>query len=750
MRSLLRRVGVAACERPERVLAAFLTLAVGVLVYELAIDLFAYHSVNDDEGVYLYQAAMLLEGKLFLRPGAIPWDAVRPWFFVVDEVGGDVRMYGKYSPVAPAVFAVGRLLGDWNIALGLVAAGTAAGVYLLGSAAFDRRVGLLSIPLLAGSPLFLLTSSTFLSYAPTTALNVAFAVAYVRAARTGSRRWGAGAGVAIGIAFFARPYTAVLFALPFIAHTLVSLGVSWRRSGWSPRLGDWQVRDRTVFARSLAIAIPGAAFVGLTLAYNAVVTGDVLTFPYAAFAPNDGIGFGTREILNYEREYTPELAADVTARVTEDFFTEWVAAGTIGTALAAVGVLAAVWRERDRFLPAGLLDDDAESRPRFDPASGMSESEVAVVLFAVLPAVFLGEAYFWGTHNGLRNGLIDLLGPFYHFDALVPVAVFGAAGVAFVCRGAVSLLSERGRKLGVGLSRRRARLLVLVGLIVTAPVVASAERAVLDDPFAANERRTESLEATYEPFEGRDFDDALVFTPDPYGDWQAHPFQYLRYGSGYDGDVVYATDGSPERDLDVLAAMNRTPYRFTYRGDWTGAYNPVNPEIQRLRVFDEPVSATTAVGVPASAESVSVRVETPEGYARYSVPDAARSNETARSSGTDRSNETVTVEWTIGPDAARVENLRYEGGSRWRSVPLADDGAEVDLVVTFVGVGGSSVTYRQEVTVDNGEEGVRVVWPPETRVCRLTTECGYEGTWVGPDGDYVDGVSVEMDARAAS
>nr|WP_305882839.1 glycosyltransferase family 39 protein [Halobellus rarus] len=713
-----RSVVAAGRERPERVLAAALTLAVGGLVYFLAVDLFPYHSVNDDEGVYLYQAAMLLEGKLFLRPGDIPWDAVRPWFFVVDDVGGEIRMYAKYSPVAPAVFAIGRLLGDWNLALGLVAAGTAGGVYLLGSAAFDRRVGLLAVPILAGSPLFLLTSSTFLSYAPATMLNVAFAVAYVRAARTGSRRWGAAAGTAVGLAFFARPFTAVLFALPFIGHTLVSLGVAWRRSGWTPGFRD-------VLGRSLAVAVPGAAFVGVTLAYNAVVTGDPLTFPYAAFAPNDGIGFGTREILNYERAYTPELAAEVTATITEFFFTEWVAAGPTGTALAAVGALAAVWRERGRLRTAVS---------RFDPAAGMGDSEVAAVLFAVLPSVFLGEAYFWGTHNGLRNGLIDLLGPFYHFDALVPVAVFGAAGVAFLVRGAASGLRSV-------TTRRRARIALLVGLVASAPVVASAEAAVLDDPFAANERRTDSLEATYEPFEDQEFDDAVVFTPDPYGDWQAHPFQYLRSGGGYDGDVVYATDGGPERDLAVLAATNRTPYRFTYRGEWTGAYFPVNPELQRLRVLDgASVRAVTTVGVPAEAASASVRVETPEGYARYSVPDAARTN------------DTVTVEWTIGPEAARAENLEYEGGSRFSDVPLADEGAEVDLVVTFVGVGGSSVTYRQEVTVDGDTagEGVRVVWPPETRVCRLTTECEYEGTWVGPDGDYVDGVSVEMDARVAS
>jgi len=707
------RLGVR--DHPERLLAAVLVVAVGGLVYALAIDLFHYHSVNDDEGVYLYQAAMLLEGRLFLRPEPVPWEAVRPWFFVVDETDAGVRLYGKYSPVAPAIFAVGRLLGDWNLALGGVAAGTAAGVYALGSTAFDRRVGVVAIPALAGAPLFLFTSATFLSYAPATMLNVAFAVAYVRAARTGSTRWGAAAGVAIGLAFFCRSYTAVLFATPFVAHTLLSLSVAWRRHARGSAF-------RSVLRRSVAIAVPGAAFVGLTLGYNAVVTGDVLTFPYAAFAPNDGIGFGTREILGYERDYTPALAAETAATAADYVFTDWVAAGPIGTVLAAVGVAAA---GRRTWIRGGLRD-------RFAPADGMADDEVAALLVAVVPAVFVGEAYFWGTHNGLRNGLIDLLGPFYHFDVLVPVAVFSAAGAVGLLRGLAGGLRRR-------TTRRRARLAVLVALVVAAPVVAAAERGAVEGPLAANERRTDSLEATYEPFESRSVDDAVVFTPDTYGDWQAHPFQYLRSDPGFDGDVIYATDGGPERDLAVLAATNRTPYRFTYRGVWTGAAAPVTPELRRLRQLDgRAVRARTTVGVPQSAASVAVRLETPEGFARYTVPAAAREN------------GTVTVRWRIGPDVARADNLRFEAGSDGPAVPLAAGGAETDLVVTFVGAGGASLTYRQEATVDNRDAGVSVVWPPETRVCRLTAECGYEGTWVGADGDYVGGVSVETAARAAS
>jgi hypothetical protein len=718
--SLSDRLPDALKDHPERGVAALLAAGVGALVFVLAVDLFPYHSVNDDEGVYLYQAAMLLEGDLFLRPRGFPVDAVRPWFFVVDETPSGVRMYSKYSPVAPAMFAVGRLLGDWNVALGLVAAGSAALVYVLGSAAFDRRVGLVAVVALAASPLFLLTSSVFLAYAPTTFLNLCFAAAYVRAARTGSRRWAAAAGTAIGLAFFARPYTAVLFAVPFMTHGLFVLVSAWRDDGGLGSGGTLVGPAlRRAVGRYAAVSAPGLAFVGVALGYNALVTGDPLVFPYAAFAPADGLGFGHHELLGYEETYTPALAAETTVTVARYFFTSWTPAGAVGSALAAVGLGAAAWRRRERL---------GRARASVD---GMRDGEVAAVLAGIAPAVFLGEAYFWGTLNGLRNGLIDLLGPYYHLDALVPVAVFAAAGAVTLVRRAYAALDAR-------TTRRRARVAVLALLALSAPVVGAAEAAVLTDPLSENRQRTASLDATYEPIEEHDFENAVVFTPDPYGDWQAHPFQYLRSDPGFDGEVVYVTEGSPEQTLAVLGATDRTPYRFTYRGEWTGATRPVTPALQRLDVLaGERVRATSTFGVPTGSQSASVRVETASGYAQYAVPPDALTE------------GNVTVEWAVGPEGVRATNLRYLAGSaESRSVPLPDDETTVDLSATFVGRGGASVTYSQTATVGADESTVRVVWPPETRVCLLTTDCGREGTWVGPDGDYVGGVSVATDATA--
>ncbi|WP_416839885.1 ArnT family glycosyltransferase [Haloferax sp. DFSO52] len=720
----------------RRAVALVVSLLVGLVVTWVAVDLFPYHSVNDDEGVYLTQAAMLLEGKLFLYPGALS-EAVRPWFFVVEETAsapGDVQMYSKYAPVVPALFALGLAVGLPNLVLGAVAAANAGLVYTLTADVFDRQTGAIAAGLLGLSPLFVFTSGAFLAYAPATMFNLAFAVCYVRAARRDSSGYAVVAGAFVGIAFFARPYTAVLFALPFIGHSLWALTNAWRAgTGWP------------VFRRYVAIALPGLAFVGLTLAYNAVVTGDPLTFPYIAFAPEDGIGFGRREILGYGIVFTPAIGVATTLDALRLLLTRWGPMGWAGTVAAAVGLglTGLRWvrfktgrglRGRDRRRYHGL---GARGRA----SAELSDDALAAIFVGLFVSVFAGNAFFWGTHNGLRNGLINLLGPFYHFDALVPLVIFGAAGIVGVTR----LL----RRFAHGrFSASEARGVVFSVLLVSALVAGGITLDAAADPYDENHLRTENLAATYEPLIDAGFEDppltlsipgasgdsskALVFHPDPYGDWSAHPFQTMRNDPGFDGPVVYAIDDGAEQDFTVLDATNRTPYRFTYQGRWTGAVDPVEPELTRLDVLSgDRVDATTTLGRPAGSNTVSVRVETESGYARYDAP----------------IEDELVIDWSISADGVSVTNLPQAAGPEHLSVPSG--ASEVDLIVTYVGDYGETVTYRQTVAVERSGDEVRVIWPPETRVCRLTTDCGTEGEWVGPDGDYLPGVAVETDATTA-
>lgn len=656
---------------------ALVTLLGGLLTLVVAVHVFPHHSLNDDEGVYLTQAAMLADGHLFLRPGPLA-GLVRPWFFVAAERAGDLALYSKYTPPTAALLAPFVALGAPRLALGLVGAGVAGVTYGLAVRAFDRRTGVVAALLLVGSPLYLFTTGVFLSYAPATLLNGGFALAYLRATDVGSRRLAALAGVLAGLAFFTRPYTAVLFALPFVCHALLTLY----------RVGSW--RGRSV---PIVVAAGGVVGVAATLGYNTLVTGAPLTFPYQVFAPADGLGFGQHRLLEYEETYTPALAAQTTVE-NLGLLARFVAFGPLGIFVAVVGAVLAL---RGR-----------EGRP------------AVPLLVAVVPCVVLGEAYFWGTLNGLRNGLFELLGPYYHYDLLLPVAVFGAHGVVRT--------AERVRATLGAPDRSRARLAVAVLVVVAAPVAGVAEYQAVAAPYDDNRERTADLAAAYEPTLDREFDDAIVFHPTPYGDWTAHPFQRFRNGPDFDGDVVYVFDEGPADDWRAVDATDRRPYRYNYRGTWEpGPGSPVDPTLAPLRVVEGPVNATTTLGVPRGAATASVRVETRDGYARYRLP---------------AEGETV-VDWRIGT-RVWVEGAPVRGGAP----PAVPRGAsEVDLAVTYATSSGATVTYRQEVTVDREGGSVRVLWPPETRVCRLTMECGLESTWVGPGGDYVVGVSVETEAR---
>jgi len=654
-----------------RLATAALAVAGALAVWTVSVRVFPHHSLNHDEAVYLQQAGMLLEGQLFLRPPVE--DAMRPWFFVAD--GG--RLYPKYTPVPAAAFALGRLLGGERLALAAIAAGNLALVAGVVGEVFDRRTGLLAAAFVLCSPLFLLDSAVFLPYAPTTLLNLTFAWAYLRADRTDDRRLGALAGGAVGLAFFARPYTAVLFAAPFLGHALLTL----------------RAAPREALVRLSATAALGLAGVASALAYNLAVTGSPWLFPYEAFAPLDGLGFGRRRILDHAVTYTPALALWANGEILEQLLTEWVAGGPLGTALAGVG-LAAVARR------------------------GLSAREATLAGVAV--SVAAGNVYFWGNYNLLGDpgragdGLIAALGPYYHFDLLLPTAAFAAVGATATVRGLRRAVGER-------LDPQAARAVFAVLLVATAGAFGAVTAGDLDERVGINADVTRTYETAYEPFEGGPPANSLVFLPAPYGDWLNHPFQRLRNDPGFDGRAVYAIDDRPFAVAEAFPDRRR--YRYVFRGRWAPeAGSPTAARLQRIReVAGDRVRLETAVGVPDGAIGVTARVATDGGSAYYVAENVS---------------DALAVELTVAGGRAWLSGAVRPVGNA--TVPV-DDRETVRLTL-FVDYGaGSGFSYRLELPVETAGDRVRAL-TPRIEYCRDARACGGAAAYVprtAPEGVFV-------------
>ncbi|MFB6362155.1 MAG: ArnT family glycosyltransferase [Halobacteriales archaeon] len=657
--------------RTARLATLGLAVLGAVVVWDLTTWLFPYHSLNHDEAVYLQQAAMLLEGQLALRPPVE--DVFRPWFFVED--GG--RLYPKYAPIPAAMFAVGKLLGGYWLALVGIAAGNLALVALVVSEVFDRRTGLLAGVIVLASPLFLIDSAVFLPYAPTTLLNLTFAYAYLRSDRTGDSRWAALAGGAIGLAFFARPYTALLFTMPFVVHGIRAVRDTPRESIWrlAPTLGL------------------GLAGVGLTLGYNALMTGSALRFPYEAFAPRDGLGFGRRAILGHEVDYTVELALRANRQIVELFFTKWFAGGIVGTVLAAVG-----------------LAEAGARRPT--PRTGL--------LAGIVPSVIIGNIYFWGNLNVLGDidragdGLVAVLGPYYHFDLLLPAAGFAAYG-AFA-------MLERGQRLGTEFrDERTGRVVVAILLVLATVAVGAVTYGNLEEPVEENLDATRTYHDAYQPFETRPPAGSLVLLPTPYGHWLNHPFQPLRNDPGYHGPVVYALN---ERPFAVAEAFpDRTLYRYVYRGAW--APYAGSPEAARLQPVNE-VSGGQArleatLGIPPGAEGVTARVSTDHGNVHYVASNVTDPLDVRLHLADGRV-------WLSG-DVAPTET-----GS------LAVSGRDVVRLFVFVDYPAGGFTYQFALPVDVSSDQVRVL-TPRIEYCLAVQRCGGAAAYIpeaAPDGVFVE------------
>ena len=244
-------------------------LATAAFVWAIAgsLSLFPLLTQNADEGAYLAQSAALRAGQVVPdAPRHTPMRSCRG-----SPCCRDGHYVYKYSPVYPAFLAVGHwLFGSERGALGILAAGLVLLVVLFArELGLSRRAALLAGTAFLLAPVFLIQSAAFLPYVGNLAVLLAFAVMLLRGARTRTPWMVMAAGCALGIAFWLRPFDAILFGVPIIVWHLArppsSLGrrrtaalLAIGRSAGARRLLRLQRdRHRQPLRPSVPVARPG-------------------------------------------------------------------------------------------------------------------------------------------------------------------------------------------------------------------------------------------------------------------------------------------------------------------------------------------------------------------------------------------------------------------------------------------------------------------------------------------------------------
>ncbi|HZY40590.1 MAG TPA: glycosyltransferase family 39 protein, partial [Anaerolineae bacterium] len=279
----------------------FLSIAAFVLATTMAWGVLGAMPHLEDEHANLFQAKVFASGRVTADESPVRPEA----FYVPFIIHANGRVFGKYTPGYPLLLALGALINQPWLINALAAALSVWGVYLLGRDLFDHHVGLLAAALGAVSPMALMLSGTLLAHTTTLTALVFFAWAFTHARRSDElhrSRFAVLAGLTIGWAVIARPWTAVAIGAGFALIALNDLFNHPHR-----------------YVRVYAL-MAGAALIIVSIwpLYNWLATGSPLTNTYTLWWPYDRVGFGPdygrldgghtwdRAMLNFKYDF-PDL-----------------------------------------------------------------------------------------------------------------------------------------------------------------------------------------------------------------------------------------------------------------------------------------------------------------------------------------------------------------------------------------------------------------------------------------------------------
>lgn len=328
-------------------------------------------STGSDENSYIFQAYNFLDGHIVRPAPPLPEQFAQDMIITRANDG----WFSRYPP-GHTLWLLTSLWADTVYpAVGLAAA--IAVWFLCGAAvALGISQALVAIPLLA-SPFFCFMYGTHLSHTSGLAAVAILCWGYIRA-RQRDERWPMlVAGLAWGLLFLNRTYTALLIAVPF------GLDALWC---WA------KTRTLRAFQQAALFAAAASAGIFAYLLYNKLATGDAFQATYLFYEPSEGLGFGPRRTQGSVVNHTPAVGL-ATLRDNIVRLNQWL------------------WGFQGSLLVLAVLSLISWSR------------RWSLLLFASVLSVWVGYVAFW------FSGVTAAGGPIYYFETLVPLILMAAFGI---------------------------------------------------------------------------------------------------------------------------------------------------------------------------------------------------------------------------------------------------------------------------------------------------------------------------------
>ncbi len=232
----------------------FFTLALYVSEF-----LYSFTPLVQDSIAQFIHAKALASGEFFLKtPEPVEF------FITTHMIEDNGKYYSQYPPGYMMLLAAGHLLNMPQIVNPLLGAATLVIIWHIGKELFGRRNANLSLLLAFTCASMVMMSADYMNSASSLFFASIFYLYYFRNIKTPSAKYGIITGIALGMLFLVRPYTAIAVATPFIFHGLYLL-----------------TRDHRRYLKPLILTgIIASAISTFYLYYNYKLTGSALTPGY--------------------------------------------------------------------------------------------------------------------------------------------------------------------------------------------------------------------------------------------------------------------------------------------------------------------------------------------------------------------------------------------------------------------------------------------------------------------------------------